>query len=261
MVRIEDIAAAVERTAPLRYQDDFDNSGLQVGFPSAEVRKVLVCLDVTEAVVEEASALGCGLIVSHHPLLFRALRQVSDATYQQRCAVEAIRRDIGIYSAHTSLDNAPGGVNHKIASLIGLEDLRWLSPKPDGESGSGLVGNLRRPMPDGEFLAMLGDRFGTRCLMHSQTCGRTVSRVALCGGAGAFLLPDAIREGADSFVCGEFHYHDYFENKGVLLAELGHYQSEQFTIDLLEDLLRSSFPELEVTRTAINTNPIQYDCK
>ena len=167
MVRIQDIAAAIERIAPLRFQDDFDNSGLQVGFPSSETGKVLVCLDVTEDVVKEAADKGCGLIVSHHPLLFRALRQVSDSTYQQRCAVEAIRRGIGIYSAHTSLDNAPGGVNHRIASLIGLESLQWLSPKPDGESGSGLVGNLREPLKDDGFLSMLKDRFGVSCLPAS----------------------------------------------------------------------------------------------
>ena len=238
MVRIQDIAAAIERIAPLHFQDDFDNSGLQVGFPSSETGRVLVCLDVTEDVVKEAADKGCGLIVSHHPLLFRALRQVSDSTYQQRCAVEAIRRGIGIYSAHTSLDNAPGGVNHRIASLIGLENLQWLSPKPDGESGSGLVGNLREPLKDDEFLCMLKDRFGVSCL--------------------AFLLPDAIREGADCFVCGEFHYHDYFENKGVLLAELGHYQSEQFTMDLLADMLGPAFPGLEVIKTSIDTNPIRY---
>ena len=142
MIRVKDIAEALERTAPLHFQDDYDNSGLQVGFPSAEVGKVLVCLDVTEAVVQEAADKGCGLIVSHHPLLFRALRQVSDSTYQQRCAVSAIRSGIAIYSAHTSLDNARGGVNHKIASLIGLDGLEWLSPKP--EESSSIHGIERR---------------------------------------------------------------------------------------------------------------------
>ena len=156
MIRVKDIAEAVERAAPLNLQDDYDNSGLQVGFPSAEVRKVLVCLDVTEAVMQEAADKGCGLIVSHHPLLFRALRQVSDSTYQQRCAVSAIRSGIAIYSAHTSLDNAPGGVNHKIAALIGLDSLEWLSPKPGGaDAGSGLVGNLPEAVEDRAFLAML----------------------------------------------------------------------------------------------------------
>lgn len=261
MARVQDIAAAIEKTAPLNFQDDFDNSGLQAGFPSAEVGKVLVCLDVTEAVVQEAASLGCGLIVSHHPLLFHALKQVSDATYQQRCAVAAIRAGIAIYSAHTSLDNAPGGVSHRIASLIGLTGLRWLSPRPDGLSGSGLVGELPSPVSATDFFAALKEKFGVSCLMHSPADGRSVSRVALCGGAGAFLLPDAIAAGADCFVCGEFHYHDYFENKGMLLAELGHYQSEQFTMDLLAELIGAAFPELEVIRTSINTNHIQYDCK
>lgn len=259
MIRVADIAAALEKTAPLHFQDDFDNSGLQVGFPSSEVGKVLVCLDVTEAVVQEAEALGCGLIVSHHPLLFRALKQVSDSTYQQRCAVEAIRRGIAIYSAHTSLDNAPGGVNYKIAELLGLGELEWLSPRPDGLSGSGLVGNLSAPAADREFFATLKDIFGVSCLLHSAADGRMIHRVALCGGAGAFLLPEAVKAGADCFVCGEFHYHDYFENHGVLLAELGHYQSEKFTIDLLASLLVAAFPGLEIIRTSIDTNPIIYD--
>lgn len=259
MIRVKDIAEALERTAPLHFQDDYDNSGLQVGFPSAEAGKVLVCLDVTEDVVHEAADKGCGLIVSHHPLLFRALRQVSDATYQQRCAVSAIRSGIAIYSAHTSLDNAPGGVNHEIASRIGLGGLEWLSPKPGGaDAGSGLVGNLPEPVEDRVFLTALKEKFAVDCLLHSQTSGRSVRRVAVCGGAGAFLLPDAVRAGADCFVCGEFHYHDYFENKGVLLAELGHYQSEQFTMDLLADMLGSAFPRLEVIKTSIDTNPIRY---
>lgn len=260
MTKVKDIAALIERTAPLNFQDSYDNSGLQVGFPEAAVSKVLVCLDVTEAVVEEAERLGCELIVSHHPLLFRALKQVSDSTYQQRCAVSAIRSGVAIYSAHTSLDNARGGVNWKIAEIIGMEPSGWLVPNPDGlDAGSGLVGDLRRPVPDTEFLAMLKEKFGVECLLHSQTSGRTVRKVAVCGGAGAFLLPDAVKAGADCFVCGEFHYHDYFENKGVLLAELGHWQSEQFTVDLLAEMISRAFPELKVIRTSICTNPINYD--
>lgn len=260
MTKVKDIAALIEKTAPLNFQESYDNSGLQAGFPEDEVRRVLTCLDVTEAVVEEASRLGCELIVSHHPLIFRALKQISDRTYQQRCAVEAIRSGIAIYSAHTSLDNAPGGVNHKIASLIGMEPEGWLQPGPEGQgSGSGLVGKLLKPVPDTEFLAMLKRTFAVESLRHSMTSGRTITRVAVCGGAGAFLLPDAVRAGADCFVCGEFHYHDYFENQGVLLAELGHWQSEQYTMDLLSEMISAAFPSLEVMKTGINTNPIQYD--
>ena len=259
MAKLREIIAALERLAPLKLQDEWDNSGLQVGFPDAEISRVLVCLDITEAVVEEAVAKKCNLIVSHHPLLFKPLRQVSDTTYQQRCVVRALSAGISIYSAHTSLDNAPGGVNHKIASRLGLRELRWLSPQEGVDAGAGLVGELPQPERDADFLARVKELFGVQCLQHSALDGRDIRRVALCGGAGAFLLRDAIRAGADCFLSGEFHYHDYFENGGVLLAELGHYQSEQYTQALLQDYLTANCPGLEVVTTALNTNPIQYD--
>ncbi|SKC51640.1 dinuclear metal center protein, YbgI/SA1388 family [Bacteroidales bacterium WCE2004] len=258
-MKLREVIAALEHLAPLRLQDEWDNSGLQVGFPESEIDQVLVCLDVTEAIVDEAIAAKCNLIVSHHPLIFKALRQVSDATYQQRCVVKALAAGISIYSAHTSLDNAPGGVNHRIAALLGLEKLRWLSPRDGEDAGSGLVGELPASEPDAAFLARVQRTFGVECLQHSALDGRQVRRVALCGGAGAFLLHDAVCAGADCFISGEFHYHDYFENQGVLLAELGHYQSEQFTQDLLLEYLHKTCPGLSVRKTAINTNPICYD--
>ena len=260
-MKVRDIIAVIERTAPLRLQDEWDNSGLQVGFLGNEVSKVLVCLDVTEAIVAEAAERGCRMIVSHHPLLFRALSQVSDCTYQQRCVVKALAAGIAVYSAHTSLDNAPGGVNHKIAELIGLKNLDWLQPKAGEDAGSGLVGTLPEPELDTDFLHRIREIFGVECLRHTECSGRPIKTVALCGGAGAFLMKDAIRRGADCFVTGEFHYHDYFENDGMLLAELGHYQSEQFTIDLLAGLLETGCPGLEVVKTAINTNPTYYDAR
>ena len=258
-MKLREVIAALEHLAPLRLQDEWDNSGLQVGFPEAEIDSVLVCLDITEAVVDEAIAAKCDLIVSHHPLIFKALRQVSDATYQQRCVVKALAAGVSIYSAHTSLDNAPGGVNHRIAALLGLQKLRWLSPRDGEDAGSGLVGELPASEPDAAFLARVQRIFGVQCLQHSALDGRQVRRVAVCGGAGAFLLHDAVCAGADCFLSGEFHYHDYFENQGVLLAELGHYQSEQFTQDLLLEYLHKTCPGLTVRKTAINTNPICYD--
>ncbi|MCR5350888.1 MAG: Nif3-like dinuclear metal center hexameric protein [Bacteroidales bacterium] len=258
-MKLREVTDALEHLAPLRLQDEWDNSGLQVGFPEAEIGSVLVCLDVTEEIVDEAIAAHCELIVSHHPLIFKALRQVSDATYQQRCVVKALAAGISIYSAHTSLDNAPGGVNHRIAALLGLEKLRWLSPRAGEDAGSGLVGELPASEPDVAFLARVQRIFGVECLMHSALDGRQIRRVALCGGAGAFLLHDAVCAGADVFLSGEFHYHDYFETQGVLLAELGHYQSEQFTQDLLLEYLLKACPGLKVRKTTINTNPICYD--
>lgn len=257
-MKIQEIIDALELAAPLRLQEEYDNSGLQAGFPDRELTGVLVCLDVTEAVLEEAVSRGCNMVVSHHPLLFRPLRTVSDVTYQQRCVVDAIKQDIVIYSSHTCLDNAPGGVNHKIASLLNLPSLRWLQPIAGEDAGSGLVGELPAPMDAADFLALLKSVFGVKALLHSELPTSPVKTVALCGGAGAFLMKPARAAGADCFISGEFHYHDYFENDGMLLAELGHYQSEQYTIDLLHDIIKAAFPDARVEKTAIDTNPIRY---
>ena len=291
MTKVSDVIKAIEAVAPLRYQDEWDNSGLQVGFQDDEVRGVLVCLDVTEAIVDEAVEKGCSMIVSHHPLLFHPLSQVSDVTYQQRCVTKALHAGIAIYSAHTSLDNAPGGVNHKIAELIGLEKLEWLEPRWVAEAcggdcrkgsscgsdekapaGSGLIGELPGAVQAEAFLDALKATFKVESLRHSDLDEwrakpgatkenqrpRAIKKVALCGGAGAFLMQKAIEKGADCFVTGEFHYHDYFENDGMLLAELGHYQSEQFTQNLLKDIIAKALPEVNIMLTEINTNPIQY---
>ncbi len=259
MVELKKIISVLESAAPLRLQDDYDNSGLQIGFLSDDISRVLICLDVTEEIVDEAIEKGAQLILSHHPLLFRGLKQISDKTYQQRVAVKAIKAGIAIYSAHTAIDNAPDGVNYKIASLIGLQDLRWLEPKAGENAGSGVVGELGTAMSDGDFFRLLAGKFGVECLRHSKCSGRMIKTVAVCGGAGAFLMPKAMACGADCFVCGEFHYHDYFENGTMSLAELGHYHSEKFTIDLFEEILGRAFgSELELIKTSVNTNPIQY---
>ena len=256
MTKVSDVIKAIERIAPLRYQDEWDNSGLQVGFPDDEVKGVLVCLDITEEIVDEAIGKGCSTIVSHHPLLFHPLSQVSDVTYQQRCVTKALRNDIAIYSAHTSLDNAPKGVNHKITELIGLKKLQWLEPAED--HGSGLIGELTKPVGRDAFLDQLQTVFEVQCLRHSDPVGAPVKKVAICGGSGAFLMQKAIEKGADCFITGEFHYHDYFENDGMLLAELGHYQSEKCTIDLLKDIIGKAVKDVNIISTDINTNPIRY---
>ena len=128
-VKIREVVDALERFAPLPLQESFDNAGLQVGLTEAEVSGALLCLDVTEAVVDEAVALGCNLIVSHHPLIFHALKHITYGDYVQRTVVKALKNDITIVSMHTNIDNAPGGVNFKIAEKMGLEDCRFFAGK------------------------------------------------------------------------------------------------------------------------------------
>jgi len=258
---IRKIVDALEELAPLSLQEDYDNAGLQVGLIDDELTGVLLCLDITEDVVAEAVRLGCNLVVSHHPLIFRPLRSVTDATYQQRCVMEAVRHGIALYSAHTNLDNAEDGVNYRIASRIGLEDLEWIEEKPltGGRAcGSGVIGNLPEPEGATDFLRRLKDSFGAGCLMHTDPSGLTLRRIALCGGAGSFLMDEARAKGADAFITGEISYHHFFDAGGMLLVAMGHYESEQFTKDLLHDFLAARFPGLRIEMTSIDTNPIHY---
>ncbi|MBQ7195430.1 MAG: Nif3-like dinuclear metal center hexameric protein [Bacteroidales bacterium] len=258
-MKLKSIIQAIEQRVPLSYQEDYDNSGLQVGFPDAEVRSVLVCLDVTEEVLEEAARLGCQLVVSHHPLLFHSLKQVSDATYQQRCVVAALNHGIAVYSSHTCLDNAPGGVNHRMAEMLGLHDTDWLESAADGKSGSGLIGFLPRKMEAMEFFNLLKTTFQVPDLRYSAGSeGHMVEKIALCGGAGAFLMRKAMEKGADCFVTGEMHYHDWFESGPMLLAELDHYHSEHHAAGLLRDIIHDSCPELELIVSQTVTDPVKH---
>jgi dinuclear metal center YbgI/SA1388 family protein len=259
-MQIKELLDALERFAPLPLQDGFDNAGLQIGLTEVEATGALLCLDVTEAVVDEAIRVGCNLIVSHHPLLFRPLKCISGHSYIDRCLMKAIKNDIVIYSAHTNLDNARGGVNYKIAEKLGLTDVGILEPKAgESEAGSGIIGRFSQPISEAELLQRLKERFTVGCVRHNELTGRQVERVALCGGAGAFLLKNAIEAGADAFITGEIHYHDYFGHEGeILMAEIGHYESEQYTSEILFDILSEKDRGLKLLKSKINTNPIKY---
>ena len=259
-MKVKEVIAALEQFAPLPLQDDFDNAGLQIGLTEADVTGALLCLDVTEDVIDEAAERGLNLIVAHHPLLFHPLKAVVGRTYVERCTLKAIQRGIAIYAAHTNLDNAVGGVNYEIASRIGLRDVELLTKREVNGivCGAGVIGTLPQSEDELSFLSRLKAIFGVQALQHNRLMGRSVRRVALCGGAGSFLLNDAIHAGADSFITGEIHYHDFFGHDGeILMVSMGHYESEQFTPCIFERLLREQFPTLRVEHTRLNTNPIQ----
>ena len=249
-VKIKEIIAALERIAPLPLQESYDNAGLQCGLTETEASGALLCLDVTEAVLQEAVDLGCNLVVSHHPLLFHGLKQVSDATLVERCLRMALQNDICLYAAHTNLDNAEDGVNYKIAEKLGLIDVQPLSP-------SGILGYL----PEGEdslaFLQRVKQAFHVEALQHNQLLERPVQSVAICGGAGDFMLQAAIEAEADAFLTGEMHYHTWFgHEQEIQIAVLGHYESEQFTREIFRSVIEQTAPLLPVYDTTVCTNPI-----
>ncbi|WP_024993989.1 Nif3-like dinuclear metal center hexameric protein [Phocaeicola paurosaccharolyticus] len=362
-MKIKEIIDALETFAPLPLQDSYDNAGLQVGLTETEATGALLCLDVTEAIIKEAVALGYNLVISHHPLIFKGYKSISGKDYIERCIIEAIKNDIVIYSMHTNLDNAMNGVSFKIAEKIGLQNVKVLEPISDkllklvtfvpteqatevrrtlfeagcgnignydscsynlkgegtfranegakpfcgevgqehteeevrietilpdfiknsvtkalikahpyeepafdfypvknvwNQMGAGVIGELDEPMSELEFLKEIKKTFEVGCLKHNRLNGRLIQKVAICGGAGSFLIPKAVGK-ADVFITGEVKYHDYFNyNDSILVAEIGHYESEQYTKEIFYSIIKEAFPSLEVTISKINTNPIKY---
>ncbi len=259
-MNIKEVVEALEKFAPLPLQESYDNSGLQVGITGSKCSGALLCLDVTEAVIEEAAQLGFNLIVAHHPLLFRGVKRIADVTQVERCLRLAIRHDIALYAAHTNLDNAPDGVSHEMAHRLGLTAIDILDPFTDGRSGgSGVVGTLPEPMERMDFLHHVKATFGIDALAFTPGGSTHVARVGLCGGSGDFLIPHAIAKGCDAYLTGEIGYHTFFGHEAeITLAALGHYPSERYTIDLMHRILHKAHPELRLACTRINTNPIQY---
>lgn len=260
-MKIKEVLRALERFAPLPLQEDYDNAGLQIGLTEADVSGALLCLDVTEAVLDEAVSLGCNLIVAHHPLIFRPLKCVSDANYVQRVVMRAIQEHIAIIAMHTNLDNAPGGVNFKIAEKLGLCDARLFAVKQVAgfEGGSGVIGELPEPMAAEAFIKQVKETFGVQCVMANELLHRPVSKVAICGGAGSFLLRDAVAEGADAFITGEMHYHDYFDHEQqIQICVIGHYQSEQYTKEIFQSIIEEQCHGVTCHLSQVNTNPIVY---
>ena len=220
-----------------------------------------MCLDVTEDIIDEAIKTGCNLIISHHPLVFHPIKKFAYADYVQRCVAKAIKNDITILSMHTNMDNAKGGVNFKIAEKMGLENVGFFAKKQvDGiECGSGTIGEFKEPMAADDFVVMLKKEFDVECVECNQLLRRPIRKVAVCGGAGSFLLPEAIQLGADAFVTGEMHYHEFFAHEQeIQIAVIGHYQSEQFTKEIFKSIIEEQCPGVRTVLTETNTNPIIY---
>ncbi len=338
MNQIRDLTSFLDLIAPPVYQEDYDNAGLIVGNPDAEIRGVLVCLDATEEVLLEAIRKDCNVIVAHHPVIFKGLKKITGATYPERTVILAIRHALAIYAIHTNLDNMHHiGVNEKIGERLGLVQTSILAPKvhwqvlqahiedkymeplqqqlhaegfpkatpitpgqqgnstvllrtdparmpalrailekiagvPSSASiaiptldhypgtGAGLIGKLPQPMPPEAFLDFLKTRMNAQVVRHTAPPkDRIIQTVALCGGAGSFLLRNAIARKADAFVSADFKYHEFFDaDHQILLADIGHFESEQFTTELLQQIISQNFCTFAAYCTEISTNPIFY---
>lgn len=364
MITIKEVCNYLESIAHPALQESYDNSGLLVGDENKTISKILVSLDCTEEVVEEAIKNQCNLIVAHHPIIFTGLKKITGKNYVERTVIKAIKNDIAIFAIHTNLDNINFGVSKKIAEKLGLSDTEILDKKSGNlvklvtytpnshldivkkalfeagagkvgnyeecsftnegigsfrgneqanpyigekgithfepetrielifplylksiilkslfeshpyeevayqiilllnenqETGSGILGNLHKEMDEKEFLAFLKERMQLKVIRYTKLEGQKINKVAICGGAGSFLTKKSISSGAQAFISSDFKYHEFFdaENK-LLIADIGHFESENYTKDLLRDLIVKKFPNFAVLLSLTNTNPVNY---
>jgi len=361
---IREILQVLEQFAPLDLQEEYDNAGLIIGNPDAEITGVLIALDITDEVVDEALKNDCNFVISHHPLIFNGLKRLVEADSVQRLTVKAIQNHLAVYSMHTNLDNSVKGLNAWFCDLLGIKNCRMLLPgkgllsklvtfcpvdhsdrirqalfdagaghignydccsynitgqgtfkasenanpfvgerniihfetesrievifprflehrlvdallknhpyeevaydiyplsNSAGFAGSGMIGELDPAMTENRFLGKLKNQLGIPCVRHSDLCGKKISRVAVCTGSGAFLIHEAIKSGANAFLTADLKYHDFFDaNAQLLLADIGHYESERFAKDLIYDILIEKFPTFAFLISKINTNPVHY---
>ena len=361
---IKDITNFLETIAPSSLQEDYDNADLITGNAETICTGAIISLDCTEDIVQEAIDKNCNLVIAHHPIVFKGLKKINGSNYVERTIIKAIKNDIAIYAIHTNLDNVITGVNGKIAEMIGLENVRILSPKKDilrklavfvpvqyvskltdamfasgagnignyaecsfkttgigsftpgenadpfsgrigvrstaeevkvevifpmwlqnnilkamkanhpyeevahdiyelknhfQETGSGIIGELSAKLSETELLKLLDKIFKLKIIKHTALLGKKCQKIAICGGAGSFLINTAKAAGADVYITSDIKYHEFFDADGkMLLADIGHFESEQFTIDLLFDLLSNKFPNFALLKTGLNTNPVQY---
>lgn len=364
MTKIKDIISYLEDLAPLSLQEDYDNAGLIIGDKNWDCTGIIICLDSTEEVIEEAIDNRCNLVIAHHPIVFKGLKKITGSNYVERTVIKALKNDVAIYAVHTNLDNMKIGVNKKICDLLKLQNPKILSPKPgrmmklvtfipedealqvldalhqagagsigdydhcsfriqgtgrfkpneqadphigkknkmqevkeervevifpdyiknevisallqthpyeevayylhqlaneSAEMGAGMIGSLEKGMEPQEFLKYLKEKMQLECIKYTLTDKPLIRKVAVCGGAGSFLLKKAIQKNADALITADFKYHDFFDaEKKIMVADIGHYESEQFTKDLIYGLLNKKFSNIALRLSDINTNPIRY---
>jgi len=361
---LKEITQYIESIAPLAFQESYDNSGLLIGNPSDEVSGILISLDITEAIINEAISKNLNLIVAHHPIIFSGLKKLNGKNYIERCVAKAIKNDIAIYVAHTNLDSVFGGVNSKICDKLKLQNCQILAPVPGflkklvtfvptadaekvrkalfdagtgnignydscsfnqsglgsfrgneqanpyvgeknqlhfeeetrietifpkhiqtrviqsllnahpyeevaydiypldnefNQAGIGMIGELHSPVDELEFLQKVKETFHCSVVKHTQLLGKPIRKVAVCGGSGSSYLSKAIAQKADVFISGDFKYHQFFDaEQQIIIADIGHFESEQFTKEVFYELLTKKFPKFAVHLSDLNTNPVSY---
>jgi len=261
MEKVSEIVRCITDLAPLEWQESWDNAGLLLGDANMLVDKALIALDVTEPVIDEAIDKGFHLVISHHPLIFKPLKHLLPENTVERVVIKAIKNDIAVACMHTNLDNCSLGVSYHLAKRLGLCDLHVLEPvdKFDVEVGGGMIGSLEKEMDEREFLAMVKKTLNAKALRHSDFLNKKVKKVAVCGGSGFFMLNHAKHCNADAYITADVKYHDFFDADGkLLLVDAGHFETEQFTKELIADVISKKFTNFAASISEVKTNSINY---
>ncbi|MCR4664498.1 MAG: Nif3-like dinuclear metal center hexameric protein [Paludibacteraceae bacterium] len=271
---LNEIINIIESVAPLTRQEEWDNSGLQVGNGNAQISRALLTTDVTLEVVKEAQSKHCQLVLSHHPLLYHALKSITGKTEQEKCVIEAIRNDIAIYSSHTAMDNYLYGVSGRMARETGLQSFDILVPQPSQpdydirtgqffttgthktQYGLGVIGTLNEPVSFDELLSRVKHAFGADILRYIPPKSTHVQTIALCGGAGSEFLDAAIEQHADVFISADFKYHSFQPAVGRIgVIDMDHWTSEHFTRNVFAELLDG---KVETIISDTDHSPVNY---
>ncbi len=250
------ITDAIEEFAPLSLQESWDNSGWQVGNPDEECRGVLTCVDVTADILNEAREKGCNLIIAHHPVMFKGVKQLTGRDRVERCIAIALRNGISIYSSHTATDCAPHGVSWEMARMLGLNNVEGLDP-----SGLGAIGNLPQPMSWREFVAKVKATFGAEYLKCSRLPRENwqITRVGMCGGSAAEFMPQAIERGAQAYITADCKLNQFLDlTDDILLIDSGHFETEQCTKEIFYRVISEKFPNFAVCKSTVERNPVQF---
>lgn len=259
MITVGDIASAIERLAPLGLQESYDNAGLTIGRNDDEVHGVLIAVDVTEEVMDEAERLGCDMIVTHHPIVFHAMKRFNSSSIEECIVERAIRTRTALYACHTNLDSVAGGMSWMLGRKLGLDNMRTLQPSDDSPNGFGIVGELLPSVGAAEFFSRMKTAMSTGVIRHSRIVSDRFSRVAVCTGAGGSLMGDALRSGCDLYVTADLKYNDFFYPNGrFTVADVGHFESEKCAIDILHEQLSKSFTNFALHKSLCSATPVLY---
>lgn len=253
-MKLADLLAALERLAPLRYAEPWDNVGLLAGDPAAEIGRALLTIDLTHAVLDEALAQGAGLVIAYHPFIFEGQKRVRHGTILQR----VIRADVAVWSPHTALDVAPGGTNDVLADAAGLGERAPLKITSVAEGvGIGRIGTLPAPRPRGEIVDRVKRELGLTSMLVAGPREGSASRIAMCAGAGRSLLDEVIAQKVDIYLTGELPHHDALKAAaaGVTVACALHSNSERATLPRLAARLRAEAPEVAFTVSEADRDP------